>query len=123
VATKLLLSLQKSFLSISRRTKTVWSCGFSFENIGGSFNTLIFGKNKPLIGSCHDGRLDLIYYRDPGLEEGQSSLCGRFNNRVSDCALEALAQRRIDHFMALGDVFVIPVTTLPTIHPYDPPCP
>jgi hypothetical protein len=38
----------------------------------GSFNTLIFGKNKPLIGSCHEGRLDLIYYRDPGLEEGQS---------------------------------------------------
>jgi hypothetical protein len=38
----------------------------------GSFNTLIFGKNKPLIGSCHDGRLDLIYYCDPGLEEGQS---------------------------------------------------
>ena len=25
----------------------------------GSFNTLVFGKNKPFIGSCHDGRLDL----------------------------------------------------------------
>jgi hypothetical protein len=37
----------------------------------GSFNTLMFGENKPLIGSCHDSHLDLIYHRDPGLEEGQ----------------------------------------------------
>lgn len=37
----------------------------------GSFDTLMFGENKPLIGSCHDGRLDLIYHRDPGLKEGQ----------------------------------------------------
>jgi hypothetical protein len=37
----------------------------------GSFDTLIFGENKPLIGSCRDGRLDLIYHRDPGLKEGQ----------------------------------------------------
>jgi hypothetical protein len=29
----------------------------------GSFNTLMFGENKPLIGSCRDGRLDLIYCR------------------------------------------------------------
>src|SRR5208283_748025 len=36
----------------------------------GSFNTLMFGEYKPLIGSCHDGRLDLIYHRDPGLKEG-----------------------------------------------------
>jgi hypothetical protein len=38
----------------------------------GSFNTLKFGENKPLIGSCHDGQLDLLYRRDPGLKEGQS---------------------------------------------------
>jgi hypothetical protein len=38
----------------------------------GSFNTLKFAENKPLMGYCHDGRLDLIYYRDPGLKEGQS---------------------------------------------------
>jgi hypothetical protein len=38
----------------------------------GSFNTLKFGDNKPLIGACHEGRLDLIYYRDPGLKEGQA---------------------------------------------------
>jgi hypothetical protein len=38
----------------------------------GSFNTLKFGENKPFIGSCHDGRLDLIYYQDPGLKEGES---------------------------------------------------
>ena len=37
----------------------------------GSFNTLKFGENKPYIGSCRDGRLDLVYYRDPGLKEGQ----------------------------------------------------
>jgi hypothetical protein len=37
----------------------------------GSFNTLKFGENKPLMGFCHEGRLDLIYYRDPGLKEGQ----------------------------------------------------
>ena len=38
----------------------------------GSFNTLILGENKPLMGFCRDGQLDLIYYRDPGLKEGQS---------------------------------------------------
>jgi hypothetical protein len=37
----------------------------------GSFNTLKFGENMPSVGSCHDGRLDLIYYCDPGLKEGQ----------------------------------------------------
>ncbi len=33
----------------------------------GSFNTLAFGEIKPYIGSLKDGRLDLVYYRDPGL--------------------------------------------------------
>jgi hypothetical protein len=37
----------------------------------GSFNTLKFGENTPFMGSCHNGQLDLIYYRDPGLKEGQ----------------------------------------------------
>ena len=37
----------------------------------GSFDTLVFGENKPFVGSCHDGRLDLIYLRDPGLHAGQ----------------------------------------------------
>ena len=36
----------------------------------GSFNTLAFGEIKPYIGSLKDGRLDLVYYRDPGLNEG-----------------------------------------------------
>ena len=36
----------------------------------GSFNTLAFGEIKPYSGSLKDGRLDLIYYRDPGLEVG-----------------------------------------------------
>jgi hypothetical protein len=37
----------------------------------GSFHTLMFGEYKPLLGACHDGRLDLVYRRDPGLKEGQ----------------------------------------------------
>ena len=36
----------------------------------GSFNTLAFGEIKPDSGSLKDGRLDLVYYRDPGLEVG-----------------------------------------------------
>ena len=36
----------------------------------GSFNTLAFGEIKPYIGSLNDGRLDLVYYRDPGLSLG-----------------------------------------------------
>ena len=38
----------------------------------GSFNTLVFGDNKPLTGSYRDGRLDLIYYRDPCLAAGEA---------------------------------------------------
>jgi hypothetical protein len=33
----------------------------------GSFNTLAFGEIKPHSGSLKDGRLDLVYYQDPGL--------------------------------------------------------
>jgi hypothetical protein len=33
----------------------------------GSFNTLLFGEIKPYSGSLKDGRLDLVYSRDPGL--------------------------------------------------------
>jgi hypothetical protein len=36
----------------------------------GSFNTLAFGEIKPYISSLNDGRLDLVYYRDPGLSVG-----------------------------------------------------
>jgi len=28
----------------------------------GSFNTLVFGENKPNVGSSQDGQLKLIYY-------------------------------------------------------------
>jgi hypothetical protein len=35
-----------------------------------SFNTLAFGEIKPYSGSLKDGRLDLVYYRDPGLKAG-----------------------------------------------------
>jgi hypothetical protein len=37
----------------------------------GSFATLVFGENKPLIGACHDRRVDLIYLEDPGLCAGE----------------------------------------------------
>jgi hypothetical protein len=40
-------------------------------NYRGSFATLVFGDNKPLIGASHQGRLDLIYLQDPGLQAGQ----------------------------------------------------
>ena len=40
-------------------------------NYRGSFATLVFGDNKPLIGACNDRRVDLIYLQDPGLCTGQ----------------------------------------------------
>jgi len=36
----------------------------------GPFNTLAFGEIKPYSGSLKGGRLDLVYYRDPGLRAG-----------------------------------------------------
>jgi hypothetical protein len=33
----------------------------------GSFNTLVFGEIKPHSGSLQDGRLNLVYYQNPGL--------------------------------------------------------
>lgn len=39
----------------------------------GSFNTLAFAAIKPYSGFLKYGRLDLIYYRDPGLEVGDQS--------------------------------------------------
>jgi hypothetical protein len=41
-----------------------------FELSESGFNTLVFGEIKPYIGSLKDGRLDLVYYRDPGLTVG-----------------------------------------------------
>jgi hypothetical protein len=39
----------------------------------GSFNTLAFGEIKPYSGSLNNGRLDLVYYLDPG-SEGRGSI-------------------------------------------------
>ena len=36
----------------------------------GSFNTLVFGETKPHSGSLKDGRLNLVYYQNPGLNIG-----------------------------------------------------
>jgi hypothetical protein len=41
------------------------------EKYVGSFHTLRFGERKPFTGACHNGRLDLWYYRDPGLKVGK----------------------------------------------------
>jgi hypothetical protein len=38
----------------------------------GSFNTLAFGEIKPYSGSLKEGRLDLVYYRNPNLNAGDS---------------------------------------------------
>jgi hypothetical protein len=38
----------------------------------GSFRSLKFGERKPFTGSCYHGKLDLFYYRDPGLKAGKS---------------------------------------------------
>jgi hypothetical protein len=36
----------------------------------GSFSTLLFGEIKPYTGFLKNGRLHLVYYRDPGLTVG-----------------------------------------------------
>jgi hypothetical protein len=36
----------------------------------GSFNTLAFGEIKPHSGSRRDGRLDLVYHKNPDLGIG-----------------------------------------------------
>jgi hypothetical protein len=36
----------------------------------GSFNTLVFCEIKPHSGSLQDGRLNLVYYQNPGLSIG-----------------------------------------------------
>jgi len=36
----------------------------------GSFNTLVFEEIKPHSGSIKDGRLNLVYYQNPGLNIG-----------------------------------------------------
>jgi hypothetical protein len=41
------------------------------KNYRGSFASLVFGENKPLIGACYNRRLDLIYLQDPDLYTGQ----------------------------------------------------
>ena len=40
-------------------------------NFRRSFNSLRFGDQIPFSGSCRDGKLELRYYQDPGLEIGQ----------------------------------------------------
>jgi hypothetical protein len=41
------------------------------SNFRRSFNSLQFGDQIPFSGSYRDGKLELRYYQDPGLEIGQ----------------------------------------------------
>jgi hypothetical protein len=47
----------------------------------GSFNTLKFGENKPLTGSCHDGQLILFIAEILDLKKDNRFRCGGFSNR------------------------------------------
>jgi hypothetical protein len=38
----------------------------------GSFDTLVFGEKRPTVGSSRNGRLRLIYFQEPGLDEGET---------------------------------------------------
>jgi hypothetical protein len=38
----------------------------------GTFDNLVLGENKTTVGSSQDGRLKLIYYRNPGVNEGDA---------------------------------------------------
>jgi hypothetical protein len=42
------------------------------EKYPGTFDSLIFGEDKPHIGSYRYGWLDLVYHHNPGLKAGQS---------------------------------------------------
>lgn len=46
----------------------------------GSSNTLPFGEVKPYSGSLKDARLDLVYYRDPGLNARDQFRFGLFTD-------------------------------------------
>jgi hypothetical protein len=37
-------------------------------------------ENKPSRGFCHECRLDLVYYKEPGLKAGQRFHCRRFSS-------------------------------------------
>jgi hypothetical protein len=52
---------RKLFCCHKTRIKMKEKCGF---------NTLAFGEIKPYGGSLQHGRLDLVYYRDPGVNVG-----------------------------------------------------
>jgi hypothetical protein len=43
-----------------------------FTQYIGTFDRLIFGENKPQLGSYRNGWLDLSYHQNPGLKAGQS---------------------------------------------------
>jgi len=52
-------------------TNTVVIVEIELPNFRRSFNSLRFGDQIPFSGSCRDGKLELRYYQDPGLEIGQ----------------------------------------------------
>ena len=73
IAVSLMTAIPAKVVAIDRQTdryRVIVRIGLA--KYRGSFNTLKFGENKPFTGFCRDGQLDLVYYQDPGLEEGQS---------------------------------------------------
>ena len=68
-----------------------------FPRYRGSFNTLKFGEKKPFTGFTHNGQLDLVYYEDPHLKQGNRFRSGRFSNR----AKLGFTHREVAYFVSL----------------------
>jgi hypothetical protein len=63
-------SLPAKVIAIEKRADQYQVIVQISTNYRGSLNTLAFGEIKPYIGSLKDGRLDLVYHWDPGLNVG-----------------------------------------------------
>ena len=62
---------------IAAKVRAIEKRGYQYQVIvqispkyRGSFNTLAFGEIKPHSGSLRDGRLDLVYHKNPDLSIG-----------------------------------------------------
>jgi hypothetical protein len=54
-------------------------------NFRRSFNSLRFGDQIPFSGSYRNGKLELRYYQDPGLEIGQQFALWLSEFRTKEC--------------------------------------
>jgi hypothetical protein len=81
--------LPAKVLSIEKRGERYCvTVEIELPNFRGSFNSLRFGDQIPFSGSYRDGKLELSYYQDPGLEVGQqfplwlSEFCNKEKSRA-----------------------------------------